>query len=390
MRVIFVYGGPFFPSGAGWTRMNFFAQFLSKHGHSVEVLGAFSYRSFGRNLVEKFSNINVFNLLFHLGFRHPIFFIFNCFLSFLISGLFLIARRPDVVVVSVPNGALGVGALLFCRLFGLLYVTDYRDQWEDFALTQFKHNHEVPFYIRMKKFVAGIYARSSLVTTVTPSFVKQLTHRGVMNIKLVPNGADTTVFKPAKKIRNRDNFTLVYMISDPIYNRLDLVLQSAELLEQKIPNLQVILVGKMNPDLYNFLPLRKNIHFYGEISNHPELSRIIAHGDVGLVPLSIDYIQSKTSLPVKFFEYCACGLPVVATVPEDSILAKIINDTKVGLCVPSNDKKLFSDAIYSLYKNVSFRFDASKRARALIEKEFDRNKIADEFLKSIVDLYSSD
>lgn len=385
MKIIFVYGGPVFPSGAGWTRINFFTNFLAKKGHSIEVLGAFSYRSFDRNFVKKFNTANVFSFLFNFGFRDPLFFILTCSCSFLVSSLFLVARRPDIVVVSVPNGALGVGALLACRLFRFIYITDYRDDWEDFAVTLLKHRYEIPFYNIMKRFVAGIYAKSYLVTTVTPSFLKSTQRRGVRNVKLIPNGADVTVFKPVKKI-NEGNFTLVYMISDPHYNKLDLVLQSVNLLNEKIPNLQVILVGKIWPSMRNIYPLHNNVHFFGEIKNHIELSRIIAQGDVGMIPLSIDYIQSKTSLPVKFFEYCSCGLPVVATVPDDSILAKIINNHKVGLSVPSNDIKLFSDAIYSLYKNPSVRFNASKRARALIEKDFDRNKIANDFLSLISSL----
>lgn len=382
MKVIFVYGGPVFPSGAGWSRVNFFANFLAKSSHSVEVLGAFSLKPFRKKFVKKLNTANVFSFLFNIGFRDPLFFILTCSCSFLISSLFLFARRPDIVVVSVPNGALGVGALLACRLFRLVYITDYRDEWEDFAVTLLKHRYEIPFYNIMKRFVAGIYAKSYLVTTVTPSFLNSIQRRGVRNVKLIPNGADIKVFKPAKKI-NENNFTLVYMISDPHYNRLDLVLQSVNLLKKKIPNLQVILVGKIWPSMRNIYPLQKNVRFVGEINNHTELSRIIAQGDVGLIPLAIDYIQSKTSLPVKFFEYCSCGLPVVATVPEDSILAKIINTHKVGLSVSFNDTKLFSEAIYNLYKNTSFRYAAGKRARELIEKKFDRNKIAMDFLEII-------
>ncbi|MFX0204205.1 MAG: glycosyltransferase, partial [Candidatus Hodarchaeota archaeon] len=88
----------------------------------------------------------------------------------------------------------------------------------------------------------------------------------------------------------------------------------------------------------------------------------------------------KNSLPAKFFEYCACGIPVVATVYEDSILATFIREYGIGMTSPPMDEEKLAEAIYQLYKNESFREAAGKRARALIKEKFDRNKIAKDFL----------
>jgi glycosyltransferase involved in cell wall biosynthesis len=118
------------------------------------------------------------------------------------------------------------------------------------------------------------------------------------------------------------------------------------------------------------------------VNDKAKLASLIAEADVGLIPYD-DSPLWKNSLPAKFFEYCACGIPVIATVYEDSLLATLIKQHQIGLIVPSMDQEKLAEAIYWIYGNKSFREAAGKRARKLVEERFDRNKIADEFLKLI-------
>lgn len=47
------------------------------------------------------------------------------------------------------------------------------------------------------------------------------------------------------------------------------------------------------------------------------------------------------------------------------------------------DYEKLSEAILWIYRNAQLREVMGRRARALVEKKFDRNKIADEFLKLV-------
>lgn len=378
--ILFVLGHPNPFSGAGWTRVGFLVNFWSSKGHKIDVLGSFSYKSRKERGKKRTGNITFFNIIFSMPQRYPIFFIFNCFLSFLISSIFLFVRTPHTVVVSIPPGDVGLGAMIACNFFKIKCVADYRDEWEDYLMSITNSNFELAFFRFIKKLMSLIFIKISIVTTVTNEIVDSLKKRGVTKVQFIPNGADVNIFKPSKS-KESDYFIIIYVLGSTSYYNLDLTLNAIDILGEKIKNLKLILIGKTDPNKSMYLRNLDKVFLFGEINNQMLLSKIIAQGDVGLIPLSIHYSQAKTSLPVKFFEYCACGLPVVATVPDQSVLAKVIKMHRIGLTVPSMDKNLFSEAIFQLYLKKSFREKAGKNARLLIEKRYDRNKIAEEFYK---------
>ena len=108
--------------------------------------------------------------------------------------------------------------------------------------------------------------------------------------------------------------------------------------------------------------------------------------DVGVVPYD-DNLLWNNALPAKLFEYCAAGLPVIATTNKKSLLSKIISENKIGLTVsPMNEHEL-SKVIYQLHQNKEFRIQAGRNARKLIETNYDRNIIAMDFLKLVSEAF---
>lgn len=138
-------------------------------------------------------------------------------------------------------------------------------------------------------------------------------------------------------------------------------------------------------ELSEKLGLSNKVLYLGVKNDQNQVAEILAAGDTGIIPGA----YSKGQVPAKFFEYCACGVPVIATVSESSLLARMIKEHNVGLTVPSMDEKKLSEAILWMYKNESFRLGAGKRARSLIELKFDRNIIAEEFFRLIEGVQSS-
>ena len=122
LRILFVLGFPNPFAGAAWTRIGFFADAWSKKGHTVGVLGAFSYKSLQKRGVRKFGEVDIFNLVPQLGLNHPLAFIINSLMSVIVSMFYLIADRPSIAIVSVPTGDVGLGAIMACRLLGVKYV----------------------------------------------------------------------------------------------------------------------------------------------------------------------------------------------------------------------------------------------------------------------------
>jgi len=387
LKILFVLGFPNPFPGAGWTRIGFFAEDWSRKGHAVEVLGTFSYKAFHKRGVKRIGGISIFNLIFNVGLTHPLIFILNTLISLAVSTLTLLLRKPNATIVSVPTGGVGLGALMACRLTKTKCVVDYRDEWEDYAMSLATSRVGRFFYSAVKKLATIIYAKSQLVTTVTPNFVDSLKRRGVVNVRLIPNGADVRVFKPLTSKKKNHVFTLFYSGGIGGYYRLDVVVKALKrLVDNGLRDVKLVIAGEGEVqkilDLALKLDISDKIDYKGLISDKAELVRLINESDVGLIPYD-DNPLWKNTLPAKFFEYCACGIPVIATAYEDSILAEFIRKYEIGVTSPPMDEEKLAEVIYYIYENESFREAAGKRARLLIEEKFDRNKIAVEFLNLV-------
>jgi len=277
-----------------------------------------------------------------------------------------------------------------CKLVRAKCVVDYRDEWEDYTISLINSKIGKSFYLAVKKLMASLYTKCHLVVAVTPRYIDSSKLRGLANARLVPNGADVTTFKPLSNRRKSEFFTIFYSGNIGDYYRLDVAVKAVKkLVDRGLRNVKLVITGGGEIEKVLNLTLKlgvsSNIEYKGVINDKAKLVRLIAEADVGLVPYD-DNPLWKNSLPAKFFEYCACGVPVVATVYEDSILATLIKAHEVGLAVPPLDEEKLAKAIYRIYKDRSFREAAGKRARAFIEEKFDRNKIAEDFLKLVASI----
>ena len=188
-----------------------------------------------------------------------------------------------------------------------------------------------------------------------------------------------------------NEFIIVYtgIIGD--YYHLDIVAKALGKLESDLRDKTKLLLIGDGPDLPKIMKIAKNhglernIQYLGIKKDKKDLADILAASDVGVVP----GLYSKGQLPVKFFEYGACGIPTVAIAPDDSLLAELIREEQIGITSQSMAEDELAEVISEIYKKESFRFAAGKRAKVLVEEKFDRNKLSENFLKKISDYASS-
>jgi glycosyltransferase involved in cell wall biosynthesis len=226
-----------------------------------------------------------------------------------------------------------------------------------------------------------------MIVAVTPNSEKALIKRGLRNVTLITNGADVQTFKPLNVKRDSNIFTIFYSGVIGGYYRLEVVVKAVKkLVDKGLKDIRLHIAGEGEISkilsLARKLDISSHIKYLGSINDKKELAKLIATSDVGIVPYD-DNPLWKNSVPAKFYEYCACGIPVIATVHNDSYLEELIKKHEIGVTSPPLDEEKLANAIYWLYKNKSFREAAGKRARQLIEEKFDRNKIAEEYLNLI-------
>jgi len=401
LKTLFFLGSanPF--PGAGWTRIGFFAEHLKDRGCDVAVVGIFSPKSLRMAGFKRWKGIPIYNVTPTFWVESIFSLAFNVLSSMILAPIIFLALRPRIVIISLPNGEPSVGAYFASKFAHAKVIFDVRDEWEDYVIGKASSKVFKGAYRLLKTLMTSLYNRSDLVIAVTQSIACSLKLRGIREVKIVPNGADVNIFRPYEKdaVRRRlglknDEFIIVYEGGIGGYYRLDVVVRALARLDNVARNkIRLLIIGSGDvPNLLRLaerLGLKDNVIYLGVENDKVAIARIISAGDVGIVPYDANPLW-KNSVSAKFYEYCACGIPVIATVYDDSLLARLIKEYGVGLTTPPLDDGKLSEAILQLYRNVQFMEVMGRRARMLVEDKFDRNKIADEFFKLIEGLVSNE
>jgi colanic acid biosynthesis glycosyl transferase WcaI len=381
MRLAFIIGLPVPYPGAAWTRIESFVNSSIDAGHQVLVICTEKRKSLPYLVDTSFKTKGVLNIL-----------------TFFTNSLTTLIRyRPDLVIISVPPGIHALGASLACYILGKKTFFDYRDQWEDYLINKMTNKIKRVLYKILKILMTLLYSRAVLTLTVTISLVEYLLKRGIKNVYLLPNGADTSLFKPVSDKASlrvkygfeKDDFILVYSGYIGKYYRLDICIKALAKFLETNPSKKVklMLIGEGEDlekvfELSKMLKVEKNAIYMGVKYDKRELAELIALSDVGLIPYDENPLW-RNALPAKFFEYSSCGIPTIATIQSQSILAELIDREKIGIHVEPEDVEELANAINLLSSNKRFLENVSKRARELIEKKFDRVKISQNFLNLI-------
>ncbi|HXS60675.1 MAG TPA: glycosyltransferase family 4 protein, partial [Candidatus Sulfopaludibacter sp.] len=302
--------------------------------------------------------------------------------------------KPDIIVISVPPGETAFGSIVIAKILKKNVVIDYRDEWEDHLIGVIKSTISKKAYILLKKIMSNCYRTSKTIIAVTRPLSNSLLLRNIKNVKIIPNGADCNYFRPFNEEKeriqfrislgfNKDDFILVYSGGIGGYYRIDIVIKALEKVILKIPTIKLLIIGYgLANNVEEIISLSKELKIYDNIlflnSKTEDLANLLSCCNIGIVPYDANLLW-KNSLPVKSFEYFACGLPVIATVYKDSVLGKMIEENKIGLISEPEDIDGLADAIEKIFN--SDLSSPSKRAVSFVRKHYDRNNTAKEFIE---------
>ncbi|MFA5247959.1 MAG: glycosyltransferase family 4 protein [Candidatus Paceibacterota bacterium] len=228
----------------------------------------------------------------------------------------------DAVVVA--NILAGTAVICAANKYKVPVVFDLKDWFPDSAAMYIKNNilKEV---VRMSVLDITKYnlERSNKIVTVSPSLVKKLNALGFES-ELITNGVDTSIFKPMPKTNDND-FVIGFVGSVERWYGLDEIIKAMPKLLKYNPNMKLLIVGdslfteygKELKSLVNNLNLFDNVIFTG-LKPYNELPHYISMMDVCAIP-PIPPQWRNIALPNKFFEYTACGKPIITTPIPDMI-----------------------------------------------------------------------
>jgi len=298
------------------SRHHYIFEELAKN-HDIHVAHFHVSRSTARPtalIVEEATQFPLTNPFLHYTLNAP--YHFHIFNKLLKNGEF------DVVVAA--NVLAGTGVIQAAKKNRVPIVFDLKDWFPDSAAAYFNN---VVFQQIVRSGVWMITRRnlseSTKITTVSPSLVEKLKRFG-FSADLITNGVDTDIFRPIPCDETRvelgigsDDFVVGFSGSVERWYAIDEMIRAMpDLIEYRKKTRLLVVGGSLFTGyigelqrLAKDLGISGNVIFTGTKPYH-ELPRFIACMDVCTIPLSPPQ-WGDIALPNKFFEYSACGKPIV-------------------------------------------------------------------------------
>jgi len=149
-----------------------------------------------------------------------------------------------------------------------------------------------------------IKQKTDLIFTVSKDLKNQL-FANRKNVFYIPNGVNIKI-----KEKNKKNQQIIIGYVGTIQSRVDF-----NLINQVIKNhldKKFIFVGPVWPDAeISKIKKFKNVHFTGRVP-YSKLPDYLSQFDIGIIPHKINQLTCSMN-PMKFYEYLAFGLPIIAT-----------------------------------------------------------------------------
>lgn len=287
------------------------------HRHEVHVAHFHVSRGEARSTRLKIKETTLFpfkNPLIHYTLNTPYhFYIFN-----------KIVKEENYDVIVAAHVLAGTAAIHAAKKCGIPVVFDLKDWFPDSAAAYFK-NPFLESVVRRGVWEITKYnlSNSDKITTVSPSLVKKLSQLGYTS-DLITNGVDTEIFKPRDGTAARkelgiapEDFVIGFSGSiERWYAIDDMIRILPTLLDYRQDTKLLIVGGSLFTDyqetlasLVHELRLSDHVIFTGP-KPYSELPKFISCMDVCTIPLSPPQ-WGNIALPNKFFEYSACGKPIV-------------------------------------------------------------------------------
>jgi len=352
-KIVIVCNYTFPLAGAPWRRIEYFSNFLSRYKIDVTVIGAIELGRETSKMIKvkrgiKYGNFRVFNLQWRIGIFALIIEIFNLIGTFPLL-IILPVLKPKIVYISIPYIETLPTAYLAARLIDAKIVVDVRDplaywpSWTRGFTRKFFSFLTLLDYILMRK--------SDLVLAVTPGLIRLLAQQGIV-AHLVMNGADTQIFQPYPRYEVRrkldlNNDAVVLVFSGRLggyYDAIPLLKAVAKLPGELKRKVIFLLIGGFGDATYvrkfvqvaKELRLSDNIKVLQPVQDARTLAEILSVMNAGVITRVASELYDPT-IPAKFYEYLACGLPVIALVRRGSELWRLIEEWGVGFaCEPQN------------------------------------------------------
>jgi glycosyltransferase involved in cell wall biosynthesis len=272
--------------------------------------------------------------------------------------------RPDVIYATSPPLTVALPALAAALRWRAPLVFEVRDLWPEAPIQMGALRN--PLAQRLARAVERfVYGRSERLIALSPGIQAALPAGKSV---LVPNAADLDLFDPQAP---RGPFQVAYFGAMGEANDLTAVVEAARLL----PDVSFVLMGdgKRRAELERAAP--PNVRF--ESGSKADVARLAGESSACLTVFK-DVPVLATNSPNKLFDTFAAGRPAIVNM--DGWMRELVERNEAGVYARAGDAADLAEKVTWLRDNPVEAERMGANARALAEREFGRDQLAERAL----------
>lgn len=316
--------------------------------------------------------------------------IYKAIVFSLISCYYAMTVKCDIVLASSGPITVGVPALISKCFRRKPMVFEVRDLWPDGAIELGKLNNRLLRRVAIW-FEKLCYKNATLVVPCSKGMEEGVLRKCPSSKTLViSNASDVELFSkgPNENKEISAEYTgkklFLYAGSLGLMDEVEQVIEGMRLVKNPDVLWLVIGEGAERKHLENLVERYQltNIKFLG-IMPKTEVINWFSRAEATFVTFR-DLPVLHTSSPNKMFDSFAAGVPIIQS--TKGWIKELVDQFQCGINVEPDKPEQFADAIDLIANNPIYRDKLAAAAKELAVKVFDRNILANEYLKALINI----
>ncbi len=359
MRILLLHQYFLEKNGGGGSRFNEMTKTWQNEGHEITVLGGMldatgtkKWPQYKGKMFARVDHDGVEVIRCHVSEAYNVNFLgrlwgyFSFVFSSIWAGLFKTKGKYDVILVTSPPLFLGISAYILSRLKRTPYVFEVRDLWPESAIDTgvVKNKWIIKFAYWFESFV---YKKAILINVLTPAFREKLINNKKVpkdKVIFIPNAADFGIANElydekfdaqAFKTQNgwENKVIITYVGAHGVANHLIQVIETAELIKEKHPEVIFLLIGAgMQKNMLKEEVEKRglsNVVFKDQMPKKDVFKYIMASDFGASVLKKVETF--KTIYSNKTFDYMSCKKPIMLAI--DGVSRELVEKANCGFFI---------------------------------------------------------
>ncbi|MBZ0297875.1 MAG: glycosyltransferase family 4 protein [Anaerolineae bacterium] len=383
-------------SGAAAVRLSRLARLLHRRGHEVTVLTTLPHYPEGRiqegyqgawEVEENRSGVRVIQTWLWATPSARISRKFLSQITFMLTAALRGLRlpRPDVIFIEAQPVFTCMAAVFIARMLRVPYVMHVSAMWPEHLLSVGALTEDHPVYRIARAVVDEMYRGAAAISTLSPNWVDDIQrYVGPRDaVQFIDNGVDLERFHPGlddRSFRERHNLPLdkrlvTFIGTFATQYDFEVMFEVARRLTDHPDVLFVFIGGGSQSELVEQQLASgepANLRWLGLIDRE-EIPQAWAASQLTYLSFR-DQDLYRGTIPGKFFEAMACGVPIAAGL--EGIGGEILQASGAGIAVDFANADTLTDAVTRLLDDADFRHQCSEAGRRYAESHYDPEVVA--------------